>query len=429
MFKKFLTTVFLVLVLSIFQSDTVFALGSGGFRNEAALDAEANGMALAVCAKADSASAVHFNPAGLVQLKGDHVKIGYTYQAPRNSFTDPNGNESQMLAQSFFIPNLYYASDLGSEKWRFGLSVTSPYGLATDWADDSFSRRQATESNLEFYQINPAVAYKIDDIFSIAFGIDYMTSYIEKHKRIAAVLGGGDFLLKGNDDGWGYNIGFLMRPSEKHQIGLSYRSKIELTYEGLASLDGLNALAQALYSFAGASYSTDIESKLTLPRTLVAGYAFRPNEKWTVEFDLEWTGWSSIEEDFVRYTSEGNTNRLTALNDGNPASKDWNDTLAYGIGAEYQANDKLALRGGYLFYQTPIPAANFETALPDSDRHGFTFGAGYDVNDSITIDMAYIGVLFKGRVVTNDVRTAAPDIDGEYEGYANVVSVGFTYKY
>lgn len=411
-------------------SSDVFALGGGGFRNEAALDAEANGKAAAFVTQADSPSAVHFNPAGLVQLEGNHVRMGYTCEAPRNSQTNTSGVETNMQKDTFYIPNFYFVSDMGLKDLRFGLSATSPYGLGTDWADDSFSRYQATESNLEFYQLNPTVAYRVNDVLSLGLGIDYMSSDISKHKRMAAVLGEGDFHLKGDDDAWGYNIGVLIRPSEKHSIGLSYRSEIELMYEGKASITNLSTYAQTTYSFSGPSYSTDIKSKLTLPKTLAVGYAFKPNEKLTVEVDCEWTGWSSVQEDFVTYPNESNTSRLGLLNSGNPASKDWNDSLAYGIGAEYEATDKLELRCGYLFYQTPIPAANFDTALPDSDRHAGTLGFGYELSDSLTLDVSYFGVVYVDRDVTNDVAIAnGGDLDGKYKGYMNIVSVGFTYKY
>jgi long-chain fatty acid transport protein len=407
-----------------------FALGSGGFRNEAALDAEANGKAAAFVAQADSPSAVHFNPAGLVQLDGNNVRIGYTYEAPRNFHSDTSGVESKMQREAFYIPNFYFVTDMGSEDLRFGLSATSPYGLSTDWADDSFSRYQATESSLEFYQLNPTVAYKVNDVLSLGFGIDYMTSHISKHKRMAAVLGEGDFQLKGDDDAWGYNIGVLVRPSDRHSIGLSYRSEIELKYKGVMSVNDLSATAQALYSFPSSHYTTDIRTNLTLPKTVAAGYAFKPNDRLTVEVDCEWTGWSSIQEDSVTYPNEGNASRLSLLNSGNPASKDWNDSLAYGIGAEYEATDKLELRCGYLFYQNPIPAANFDTSLPDSDRHGFTLGCGYKLKDNLTLDASYFGVVYVERDVTNDVATASgADLDGKYDGYMNIISVGLTYKY
>lgn len=428
--KKYSLVVILLSILFTYNNDA-FALGGGGFRNEAALDAEANGMADCFVAQADSPSAVHFNPAGLTQLEGNHLKLGYTVQAPRNSHTSTAGNESQMQKQLFFMPNIYLVNDFGLENWRFGLGVTSPYGLGTDWADDSFSRYQATESNLEFYQINPTVAYKVNDVFSVGVGVNYMISDISKHKRLTAEVGGGDFHLKGDDGAWGYNVGLLYKPSDRHSLGVSYRSKIELTYEGNATLTNLDAgIYDGVFGPVGTdTYVTNIESDLTLPRSLAIGYAFRPDEKWTFEIDVEWTDWTSVQEDFVKFTEETDATRLSILNNGNPAAKDWHASLAYGIGAQYKASDKLTLRGGYLFIETPIPSANFETALPDSDRHGITLGAGYKVREDLTINMAYFGVLMVDRDVTNDVASASSDLNGEYNGYVNIVSIDFTYKY
>ena len=155
----------IVAILFIYIGE-VFALGGGGFRNEAALDAEAIGKGQAFVAQADSPSAVHFNPAGLIQLNDNYIRVGYAYEGPRNSHTDTAGNESSMQMHSFLIPYLYYVGDFGLERWRFGLGVNSPYGLGTDWADDSFSRLVSTESNVKMYNINPSIAYKVNDCLS-----------------------------------------------------------------------------------------------------------------------------------------------------------------------------------------------------------------------------------------------------------------------
>ena len=423
-------TVTLLTLLLVFSSE-LYALGGGGFRNEAAMDAEANGMADCFVAQADSPSAVHFNPAGLTQLEGDYVRVGNTFEAPRNSQTSTGGNESQMQIQTFNLPSIYLVNDIGLENWKFGLGVGSPYGLATDWADDSFSMYQATESTLEYYLINPTAAYKVNDSLSVGVGVDYMISDISKHKRLTAApagAGGGDFHLEGDDDGWGYNIGILYKHLDKHKIGVSYRSDIELRYKGEATLTNLGSGAYALLF--PDTYTTGIESKLVLPRSVAVGYAFSPNEKWTIEIDCEWTGWSSVQEDFIKFTDETDQTRLSILNNGNPASKDWNDSLAYGVGAQYRHSDKLTLRGGYLFIETPIPSANFDTSLPDCDRHGLTLGAGYKLREDLTMDLAYFGVLMVDRDVSNDVAIGnGADLDGKYEGYVNIVSVGFTYKY
>jgi long-chain fatty acid transport protein len=424
MSKQSVVIVVSFFILAVFSCDAVFG---SGFKNDAVLDAEANGMANIFVAQADSPSAVQYNPAGLTQLKGDYVRIGYACETPRNFHTDLSGNESQAQVDTFLIPNLYLVNNFGFENWKFGLGVSSPYGLGTDWADDSFASFQTTESSLQFLQINPTVAYKCNDIVSVGLGIDYVMSEVSSHKRIADGAG-GDFHLKGDDDGWGYNLGLLVRPSEKHSMGVSYRSKVDFTYTGTISMTNMS---NGIYAaFFPDTYTTGMESRLTLPQTLTAGYAFRPDEKWTIETDCVWTDWSCVQEDFVKYTEEGDPFRLAVLNDSNPLSKDWRATMAYGIAARYQATDKWILRSGYLYAQTPVPAANFEPSMVDMDMHCVSFGTGYKLNNCLTIDAAYFGGFYKDRYITNDVGlSSGADLDGEYEAYVNVFSVGFTYKY
>jgi long-chain fatty acid transport protein len=181
--------------------------------------------------------------------------------------------------------------------------------------------------------------------------------------------------------------------------------------------------------FPNDTYETGMESRLTLPQTISLGYAFRPNNKWTFEADGIWTDWSSVQEDFVKYTEEGHAGRLAVLNDGNPLSKDWNATMSYGIAAKYQATDKWVLRCGYLYAETPVPAANFEPSMVDMNMHSVSFGAGYALKKDLTVDAAYFGGFYKDRYITNDIAQSTSNLDGMYESYVNVVSVSFTYKY
>ncbi len=218
MFRQLAVIAFLFFILMVFSCNTVFA---NGFKNDALSDTEATGMATVFVAQADSPSAVQFNPAGLVQLKGDHARVGYTSAIPRNFRTDTNGNTTNAQVDNFLVPNLYFVNNLGLENLKFGLGVTSPYGLWTDWADDSFARFQTTESSLQVLQINPSVAYKYNDMVSLGFGIDYIMSETSSHKKIADATGLGDFHAKGDDDGWGYNLGLLVKSSERHSIGVA----------------------------------------------------------------------------------------------------------------------------------------------------------------------------------------------------------------
>jgi long-chain fatty acid transport protein len=276
---------------------------------------------------------------------------------------------------------------------------------------------------------NPTIAYKVNDYVSVGAGIDFFTADVNKHRVVSATLSdtGGDFQLKGSDESWGYNFGLLLRPSEKHRIGISYRSEIDLTLEGTVALDGLNAAGQAV--FGATSYSTKMESKSTIPRSIAFGYAYQPNKKWTIEADAEWTDWSCVEEEFLTYPNETNALRLNTLNTDNPASRDWRSVWAYGIGAEYQATDKLELRSGFLYEQSPIPSANFEPVLPDSNKHGITMGAGYLLKN-VKIDASYAFFKYRDRDVTRStVGATNTNVNGKYKGYVNIVGLSLTYKY
>jgi len=438
MFRKCLVIVFLFFILSILQPDVAFALGGSGFRNEV-VSARGMGRGSANAAQTDDPAAVHYNPAAIVHLKDSYVSLGYTIEAPKAICNVAGGQEVTMQHQSFFIPNFYLVDNFGLKNFAFGLGVTVPYGLGTDWAGDSFSRYISTESDMEIQNINPTIAYKMNDQLSFGFGINYMLNNVDKSKKVNVTqtntdLGApgvepdGNYQLKGDDDGWGYNVGFLYSPSGQDRIGVSYRSEVDFTYTGVISMDNLGVGATA--ATFGSSYSTNIKSGLTLPQSVAVGYAREVNDRLTIEADVEWTGWSSVEQDLIEWEDETNAVRLAILNAApNPAPKDWDDVLAYAIGLDYKATDKMALRCGYLFEEGAIPGANFDTALPDSDRYGISFGMGYEFK-AVTIDASYLALFFEDRSVSNNVgQSSAASLDGEYEQSVNIFAIGFTYKY
>lgn len=430
MFKRMEAVLASFVILVTVFSAKAFGIGSGGYRNEV-VDAEAAGKGFSFVAQADNPSAVQYNPAGLTQLEGSQITVGYAYEAPRFSVdSKATGDNVNMQKQVFYLPNVYFVTELKNKNLRFGFGANSPYGLSTDWANDSFARNVSTESNVKMMNYNPTVAYKVNDRVSIGGGLDFFTADVNKHKVVSATLSssGGDFQLKGSDESWGYNFGILVRPSEKHRIGISYRSEIDLTLEGTVSLDGLNATGQAI--FGAASYTTKMKSKSTIPRSIALGYAYQPNNKWTIEADAEWTDWSCVEEEFLTYPDETlGSLKSSTLNTDNPASRDWRSVWAYGIGAEYQATDKLELRGGLLYEETPIPSVNFEPVLPDAGKYGITTGFGYVLKD-VKIDASYAFLKYRDRDVTNDIgASSASNIDGKYKGYVNILALSFTYKY
>ena len=164
MFDKLKIVALSVFLMGIY-CDTAFSVGSGGFRNEV-VDSEALAKGNSFVAEADAPSAVYYNPAGLTQLKGSYATLGYVLEAPRfECVSEATGDTVQMQPQNFLIPHLYYVSDFSLENFRFGFGAFSPYGLSTDWSNDSFSKNVMTESDLQMFNLSPCVAYKVNDNF------------------------------------------------------------------------------------------------------------------------------------------------------------------------------------------------------------------------------------------------------------------------
>jgi long-chain fatty acid transport protein len=413
------------LIAVLFSTTHVFAGSSGAFRIFA-IDAEAMGKGGAFTAEADNPSAVFYNPAGTTQLKGAaHVSLGFSTVQPFVDRTNA-GAETQMRRDTFLIPSLFYVNDFGLDKVVFGLGASSNWGLGTEWAKDSFSRYVATKSEVENMDSMLTVGYALNDQWSLAVGGILDSSKLNKEKQIYQGTGAdGEGQVKGKDAGsLGFTLSTLYKLNEQHQLGLLYRSEINLTYKGEVTAFGLNDSGPQPYFtiFGGTQYSTKFMTDLTLPRSVALGYSYRPDDKWRFNFDLEWMDWSSVESEDLVFPDEPNATRLAILDALTKSDRDWNSVFSFGVGTEYAWNARTRIRGGYFYNPTPIPEANFDTAVPTADAHGINLGVGYSINDHATLDLAWTGMFYEDWSITNNVGTAlGGDVDGEYENFVNVM--------
>jgi len=157
--------------------------GASGFR---IIDqsAAATGQVDAFVAQADNPSAIYYNPAGLTQQSGTRIEAGANIFILRTEHTSPTGDKEDMLKKEHYPLFGYLVSDLGTEQWRFGIGVNSPFGLATDWSETGFSRYISTHTEMNTININPTVAYQILPGLSVAAGLDYLYSELELKRQI-----------------------------------------------------------------------------------------------------------------------------------------------------------------------------------------------------------------------------------------------------
>ena len=359
-----------------------FALG---FRNPDQ-DARATGQGEAFVAQADDASAIYYNTAGLTQLKGTQVTSGAMVLFP-NSRLDGAGSGAKMNTMSF-LPHFYAASDLGAEqsKWRFGLGFNIPFGNEAEFARNGPFRYIATQSSLSVINLQPTVAYQVNDQLSLGAGLNIYYGQTELNNHVAVVPGtpalDGRFHFEG--DGWafGATAGLMWKITPQVTFGAVYRSPFEINFDG-------DAILKTPFGNDGPH---NANSSIDFPQSVAGGLAFRPIKKLKLEVDVEWTDWQT-HNNVVLHSSPG-----AALN-GETIPFNWQPSMYYEFGAQNEITDHWTVRGGYIYSENTVPSSTFSPTVPDANRHVFSGGLGYSTQ-RISVDVVYQYSLSQDRHVT-----------------------------
>ncbi|MBF0618603.1 MAG: transporter [Candidatus Omnitrophica bacterium] len=412
----------------------VFAGGSGAYRIEVP-DAAAVSMGSAFAGQANTPAAVYYNPAGMTQMVGQAISMNVSVIEPHETYKGPQASTAvQMKRGDIPIPSFFYVTKL-TEKIALGIGTTTAFGLTTEWNVGSFAQYNATRTAMTNHDYYFALAYKLNEQWSFATGLDIDQSTLDQSKKLPQSLIGGTYdanmRLLGKDTAPGFRVAAMYKINEQHQVGVMYRSAIHHNYKGKVHLDNLQpGVLGAGGTFGAASYQSDVTLKSTLPQAIVIGYSYKPNQKWTLNADVEWTDWSSTQKIDPQF-AETNPTKLGALKSGYPISQDWHSAFGLSLGAEYAMSDRLRLRGGSYFHQTPIPTVNWDPSIPDANRLGLCTGFGYDVTKNMTLDMGWTSLFYQPRKVNNNVADplAGQQIDGTYRQYVNLLHATMSYKF
>lgn len=390
-------------------AQSAFALG---FKNPDQ-DARATGQGEAFVAQADAPSAIYYNPAGLTQLQGTEISAGGLV-AYRNIRYSGAAGTAELDAPAFLM-HLYAATDFGLEKWRFGLGVNVPFGNDVNWGTTGPFATIVTESKLIVLNMQPTVAYQINDNLSIGVGLNVYHGNTELQRIVTPVFGGGAFRFDGDGQAVGATVGLLWKINEQHSIGAVYRSPFDITFDGRAFVAG-----SPLPGTGSSSASAEIE----FPQSVAVGYAFRPIERLKLEVDVEWTDWDTLDSVVLSWPG--------SPFDGLTIPFNWESSFFYEFGVQYELSECWTLRAGYIFSENSVPNSTYSPFLPDSDRHVFSVGVGYKAK-RWGVDFVYQYSLSENRIVTGsgdlDGDFVPGDTDGTWKSSAHAIVLTSTLKF
>jgi len=484
--------------LSVICAWCLTASAWGGGLEISGVGAKAKAMGGAFRAVADDWSAAYYNPAGLFyttedQLTFDEVFTNYQYSYTPDVTYDGYGvgfydgkiyNRYKVLTN----PTLggFFKFPVAGRKVAAGFAVFQPFDKNLSWQVFSPLNNAASlpgqqiQHNFDAVAVNVMGAIELKENL-LSFGISagvlkndlvYGGFFLRPNPADPSALFYDQVASRPNElitewqnsDGKGYapnlRAGFLLKPTPRLNIGLSYAIQTKATVKGSSYFyyympdnpayhtrpevmtypDSINFILSS-----GAIYKADADFKtdVTLPAQLAGGLAYQLNDKTLVAADVEYTFWSQFDGYKFHYTfadanitTNGPMNTWMTQDLAVPV--DWKNSLKAAVGIQYAYRDGVLVRCGYSADQSPVKDGTQSPAFFDPGlAHSFNLGLGL-VFENVIIDLAteyrlYPEATENGNMdITGDGIAADMIVDnmpGVYKGSAFESIIQFTVRF
>jgi long-chain fatty acid transport protein len=356
-------------------------------------------------ARAQDASTVLTNPAGMTRLEGSQILLGaqalygdYGFSiGPGTSSglgTGVGGNPIGWLPGGGAVMSFSASPDL-----KFGFAMAGNFGLSEKYDDNWAGRYYVQEATLLGMSLLPSIAYKVNDKFSVGGGLNVMYSILKDQVAVNNVAPGfGDGRLELEDTTWGlgFNIGLLYQLSADTRFSLTYNSQIDLDFSAPAEFSNLAPGIQALLSARGL-LDANVDLGVKVPQQVMVSAFHQLNTRWAVLGSVGWQQWSKFGKVEVGVDSSNPTSNTTNL--------DYDDTWHAALGAQYHLTDAWMLNFG-VAYDSKFQGATVSPMLPANDA--WRFGAGVQNQYSKTFSWGFSAEYGYGGTLDVDKRSAAP---------------------
>jgi long-chain fatty acid transport protein len=405
----------------------------------------------------DDASVVVNNPAAMVNFKEttfqvDASVINLTAEFDGSATTavgsPVSGGDGGDPGDPTAVPAL--AVVVPFDRFTLGASVHAPFGLKTEYDPDWVGRYNAIKSDVKIVDVTISGAFAVTDRFSLGVSAVYQHADVTLSNAIdfgtalcatsAPVIPGappgsncaipaypfhpgsadGAVSVSGDDNSFGWIIGAQWRPTDQFSIGYAHHSEIDHDLVGRADFTTPGSVAAVFGALGVTAYhDADITAPLTTPAIDTLSARWDISEDFRLMGDIQRTGWHTLEAVNI-YRANGSTL-------GNEAF-DWDDTMYYSIGGEWDLSDALTFRAGFAIDESPTNDTTRTPRLPDNDRNLFSLGLTWHASDALSVDAAYQRITIDDPKI-NVVSSSSSRLTGEYTGHADLFGVAVQYRF
>ncbi len=330
---------------------------------------------------AEDASTAATNPAGIMKLDETQWMVaglgifsstkfnqrpGTTVTAAGSAVPGSGSNGGDAGGPAVGL-SVAYARPI-DDKWGFGFTLNSISGAAMEYEQprDWVGRYWAEEVDLLTITLQPAIAYKVSDNFSIAFGIPVMIGTLDLDVAVPGAAPGDpegrDSVSDGDSTSVTGRISALWDINDRTRLGFTYAGENEVDFDSdLVKTDP-------------AGLTTDFQASVEIPFAQTARLygSYDVSDRTTLLATVAWEDWSTFDNLLIS-TTESATAK----------TRDWEDTWKYALGARIRAGNGWTWYTGAAYDTSPTSTDRRTADMPMDRQVRLSVGATYDKGDKI----------------------------------------------
>jgi long-chain fatty acid transport protein len=323
-------------------------------------------------ARAQDASTVFTNPAGMTRLEdtqvmgGGQLLYGNFFFTQKDIPRSPEGGNGGSFIGWLPAGGLYMSQSV-TPGFKVGFGFGSNFGLAGKYDDHWVGRYYGKEVTLIGLSLMPSMAYKVNDHLSFGASLNIMYGILTTEVAVNNIVPNAtDGELKLNDETWGVgvNLGMLYEFNEKTRLGVTYASNLNLDFSPTTQFRNLGPILNTELGRRNQLH-TQLDLGITVPQSLMASVVHEVDPHWTVLGSIGWQQWSRMGK--IDVGVDNNQIVQTTL--------DFNNSWHIALGAQVHADERQTYDIGIAYDQGFQNGGNVETPLLPSNS-AWRFGLG-----------------------------------------------------
>ena len=370
-------------------------------------------------ARAQDASTLFKNPAGMSLLEGTQVQGGLQLLYGSVNFNPDSGSSTSGGDGGNAIGAIPGTSFFGvtdvTDRLKVGFGSFSYFGLAEDYDDGWTGRYYVQDSTLLGLSLMPAASVKVTDWLSVGGGPNVMYGYLKNKTAVNTPVAPGDGTMKLKDHDWGVGGvgGVLVEPVEGTRIGVTYVSQVKLNFSDRPNFSGV------------ALPTPRLDLGVTVPQGVMVGVYHELSPKWAVMGDVGWQNW----ERFGRVEVE-----VYPAGGGSPSTtKDLNyqDTWHGALGAQYTYSEQWRFSAGVAYDSSAVKNKDRGVLIPMGQVWRFGLGAEWQASQKLSLGAAYeFAWMGDMSVHQGDPASNRGRVSGSYnDAWMSFFTLSLTYKF